>query len=208
MGQARPATCNCPKTVYADTQAQATFHLANGKTIILCGDKNTRTKPVSFAEFVLFVCGQKKIIGFWESRRTCQLVVSKDTLLVNHIANLPVGKGFAYESTTWVVEKIYFSGIRVMRKVDLNRSYPRYSAAKIATVLKAFERAHSGLDDAKLTLADELFVATLSGSNQARGYLKKFETKFGVLDGYFGEDYYELMSMLQLWDKKGSWQKP
>ena len=94
-----------------------------------------------------------------------------------------------------------------MRKAAINRKLPRYNTGEIAGVLTSFESAHGALSEAKLTLADKLFVATISGSSQARKYLMKFKTKFGVLDGDFAEEYEELLTMLLLWDKKGSLQK-
>ena len=207
LGQARTAPCNCPKTIYSDTKVKAASHLVNGKTIVLCGYKDTETKPVSFVEFVLFVCGQQKIIGFWDAQTQCRLEVNKDTLLVNQITSLPVGKNFAYEATVWKIDKLYFSGNNVLQKQEVNPGFPVYCANRIASVSSAFESANGGLDEAKMTLADELFMATISGSNQARKYLIKFKTKFGMLDGHFVEEYDGLISMLKLWDQKGSLQK-
>ena len=66
-GQTNKASCDCPKTQFAGTKVDTTFHLSNGKTIVLCGYKNPHSKPTTFSEFVLSVCGQDSIIDFWDA---------------------------------------------------------------------------------------------------------------------------------------------
>lgn len=202
FGQAKKAMCDCPKTQFAGTKADTAFHFSNGKTIVLCGYKNLESKPATFSEFVLSVCGQDTIIDFWGAALYCRLKTKNDTLLVDQLHNLPTGKNFAYQETIWTTEKIYFSGQKTVRKLLVNRKIRKYSPAEIQAVLKEYETAKSGLDDRKMEIANRLFVAAISGDKKARHYFKEFKGKFGTLDGAFSEEYSNLTAMLELWDRK------
>lgn len=201
-GQTNKASCDCPKTKYAGTKADTTFHLANGKTIVLCGYNNLDSKPTTFSEFILAVCGQDTIIDFWGAVLTSRLKVNKDTLLVDQLQNLPTGKNFKFQETIWTTEKIYFSGQNLVRKLVVNRQIRKYRKDEIQTVLKAYEKAKPGLDDSIMEIANKLFIAAISGDKRARQYFKEFKTKFGTLDGAFSEEYRDLKAMLELWDRK------
>ena len=200
--QNQKVSCNCPATNFADRKADTLFHLSNGETIALCGYKNPNSKPVTFSEFVLAVCGQDTIIDFWGAVLTCRLAVHDDTLLVERLENLPVGMDFKYQETVARIEKIYFHGKNVVRKLGVNKQITKYNQAEIQTILRAYETAKPGLDESKMKIANELFIASISGDKTARKYFKEFETKFGKLDGAFEEEYDDLAELLALWDKE------
>lgn len=202
FGQTNKSSCDCPKTEFAGTKADTTFHLSNGKTIVLCGYRNPDSKPRTFSEFILAVCGQDTIIDFWGALLTCRLTVNKDTLLVDQLQNLPTRKQFEFQETIWTTEKIYFSEQNLIRKLVVNRQIRKYSPDEIQSVLKSYETAMPGLDDSKMEIANKLFIATISGDKKARKYFKEFKSKFGTLDGAFAEDYSHLTAMLELWDRK------
>jgi hypothetical protein len=201
-GQTKRTSCDCPKTQYAGTKADTSFQLSNGRTIVLCGYKNPDSQPSSYSEFVLSVCGQDTIIDFWGAVLTCRLKVIKDTLFVEELKTLPIGKNFAFEETTWTTEKIYFERQKVLRKIVLNRQIARYKPAEIQSILKTYEMAKPGLEVSIMTIANQLFLATISGNKKARLYFHEFEHKFGTLDGAFKEEYNDLTAILELWDKK------
>jgi hypothetical protein len=201
VGQAKRTDCDCPKTQFAGTKADTTFYLSNGRTIILCGYKNQESKPATFSEFILAVCGQDTIIDFWGAVLTCRLEVNEDTLLVKDLRFLPVGKNLDFRETVWLTDKIYFQGQKVVKELMVNRQIRKYTPAEIQAVLKAYETAKPGPDESEMGIANKLFIATISGSNTARQYFKEFEIKFGPLDGAFAEEYSDLKAMLELWDK-------
>lgn len=200
--QIKNESCDCPETPYAGTKADTTFHLSNGKTIVLCGYKDTDIQPTAFSEFILSVCGQDTIIDFWGAVLTCRLKVNKDTLLVDELQNLPTGMNFKYQETVWTTDKIYFSDQKIVRKLLVNRQIRKYDQDEIQSVLKSYKTAKSGLDDEKMVIANKLFIATISGNKKARRYFKEFKNKFGTLDGAYSEEYSDLTAMLELWDTK------
>ncbi|MFD2203862.1 hypothetical protein [Shivajiella indica] len=184
------------------SKPDTTFRLSNGKTIILCGYKNPESKPTTYSEFILSVCGQDTIIDFWGAVLTCRLRVNKDTLLVDQLQYLPTGTNFKFQETVWTTEKLHFSGQKIVRELVVNRQIRKYNQDEIQSVLKSYETAKLGLDDSKMELANKLFIATISGDKKARQYFKEFKSKFGTLDGAFSEEYSDLVAMLELWDRK------
>jgi len=203
FGQNQNAKCECPKTQFAGEKADSIFHLSNNKTIVLCGYKNPDSKPTTFSEFILAVCGQDTIIDFWGAVLTCRLRVSNDTLLVDQLQNLPTGKDFKYHETVWTTEKIYFNGQKTLRKLIVNRQINKYTDAQIKLVLQAYLLAKPGIDESKMGIASKLFIATVSGDKTARQYFEEFKTRF-TLDGAFAEEYSDLTAMLKQWDKKNN----
>jgi len=123
-------------------------------------------------------------------------------LLVKGLQNLPTGKNFKYQETVWTTEKIYFYGQKIVRKLVVNRQIRKYDQDEIQTVLKSYETAKAGLDNSKMVIANKLFIATISGDKKARLYFKEFKSKFGILYGAFSEEYSDLTSMLELWDRR------
>jgi hypothetical protein len=195
--------CDCARSQYTQsTKADTVYHLSNGKAIALCGYFEPKSKKTEFSEFTLTVCGQNRIIDFWGALHTCRIQVKNDTLCVHDLKDLLYGMNIKFQPTIWTTEKIYFSGQKTVRKLVLNRQIQKYNQAEISTVLKAFETAKPGFDDDKLTLANELFIASISGNIKAREYFQEYKTKFGILDGVYQEDYEDLTQMLKLWDKK------
>lgn len=202
FGETKKSLCDCPKTQFTGTKADTTFNFSNGKSIALCGFKIPNRTPSAFSEFILAVCGQDTIIDYWSSELNCQLHDIKDTLFVNQLQVLPVGRNFKPQEIVWTTEKIYFSGNKLFRDLLINREIGKYTSDEIQSILNAYETATTGLDDNKMEIATKLFIATISGNNKARQYLKEFKNKFGELDGAFEEEYSNLIAMLELWDKK------
>ena len=200
-GQSQKTSCNCPANEMTHAEPDTSFKFSNGKTIVLCGYIDTETKPITFSEFVLAVCGQDTVIDFWGALFTGEIKFKKDTLSISELLYLPVGKNFAYKQTVWTIEKIYFTKQKLVRSLQVNRQILKYSKEKISSILKEYETANSEIDENKIELANKLFIATISGSKLARKYFEEFELKFS-LDGDFGEQYMELTAMLRLWDKK------
>jgi hypothetical protein len=190
--------CNCPINQFVgETKATTIFNLSSGNKIVLCGFKNSDN---TFSEFVLSVCGESKIIDFWDATLTCRIETNKDTLLVQEIQNLPVGKKLEYQPTVWTTEKIYFSKEKVIRKLEVNKKIGKYNQEQINKILKIYENAKPEINEWIMGIANNLFIASISGNKKAKQYLKDFEKKFGKLDGAFAEEYKELLAMLNLWE--------
>lgn len=191
--------CNCPINQFIEENKSTTtvFNLSSGKKIVLCGFKNPNNM---FSEFVLSVCGEDRIIDFWDATLTCKVKTNKDTLLVQEIQNFPIGKGFEYQPTVWTTEKIYFSKQKIIRKLEVNRRIGKYNQKQINKILKVYEKVKPEINERTMGIANNLFIAAISGNKKAKKYLFGFEKKFGNLDGGFAEEYKELIAMLKLWE--------
>ena len=56
-----------------------------------------------------------------------------------------------------------------------------------------------------MEIADRLFISAISGSKQAKAYLKTFNKHFGGLDGEYLEWYADLIKKLKEWDTNMSY---
>jgi len=195
-GQTQEKECACPSNQYADSKPETTFHFTNGKDIALCGYSETKGSEKIYSEFVLAVCGQDKILDFWDAMTSCKIRVTGDTLIIDELKYLPTGDDLNFKSTLWTSQKVYFKNNEVQRRIKVNRGIRKYSRLEIDRVIKEFEHAERYVEG----LADKLFMATLSGDKKARQYFIDYKTKFGPLDGYVAEDYNELTAMLKVWD--------
>ena len=192
------------KKKYVCINADTTFHLSNGAKIGLFGWIDKKNRPTIFSDFVLSVCEQDTIIGRWGAVMDCRIKVNKDTLLVEHVINLPTGKNFDLQETVWTTEKIYFREQKAVKDFFVNRQIRKYTQSEIQTVLKTFETAkrEQGHDYTEyIPIANKLFVATISGNKKARQYFGDFKSKFGPLDGHFACEYNDLTKLLDIWDE-------
>ena len=193
--------CSCAKNEFTETKSDTIYKLSSGKSIALCGFRNVENNPVDFSEFVLSVCGENKIIDFWDATQNCNLRVNKDTLFVEELINLPTQENRNYETNVWGIDKIYFVKDKVIRKHLLNKNIRKYSEKEISKTLQEYENANQTLNDEKMELVNRLFIASISEDKKARKYFYEFNGKY-ELDGAFGEEYSDLKSMLELWESK------
>ncbi|WP_146047030.1 hypothetical protein [Flavobacterium croceum] len=193
--------CSCAKNDFTETKSDTIYKLSNGKSIALCGFRNVENNPVDFSEFVLSVCGENKIIDFWDATQNCNLRVSKDTLFVEELINLPTKENRNYETNIWGIDKIYFVKDKVIKKHLLNKNIRKYSEKEISKTLEEYENANQKLNNEKMELVNRLFIASISENKNARKYFYEFNGKY-ELDGAFAEEYNDLKSMLELWESK------
>jgi hypothetical protein len=107
LGQTLDKECNCPRNEFAGTKTEVIFSLTTGK-IGLCGYVENKDNEKLFSEFVLAVCGQDKIIAFWDAVTVCRIKTNKDTLRIEELKNLPTGEDLKFVSTVWRIDKILF----------------------------------------------------------------------------------------------------
>lgn len=197
LGQTLDKECNCPANKFAGTKTEIIFPLTNGR-IALCGYVENKDSEKLFSEFVLAVCGQDKIIDFWDALTVCRITTNKDTLRIEELKNLPTADDLKMNSTIWRIEKIYFKDDQVERSSELNRKIRKYNQQEIKNVLTEYEHLNKKLTYDNMDLVYRIFMAAISGDTTASGYLSD-KTRFSTLDGAFAEDYKELMAMLNNW---------
>jgi hypothetical protein len=195
--------CNCPLP-YSGGKVDTTFKLSSGYSISLCGSRETEyiKEKTLYEGFVLFECGIDTAIKFWGEVTICDLAVLKDTLFVKTVVSLPVGNNMAAENIYWEIERIYPKDGRMTRDSTVNRFVPRYTASQIVTVLKLYDNTPDQNSEKTADLMDKLLIATISGSEKAKNYLKNFHKKFTLLDGAIFEQYDDDIRMLEEWEKR------
>ena len=203
FGQTNNIDCKCPLSMYSGRKADTIFFLPNKFSIALCGYKDTGIIKgrVLYREFVLSVCGSNKIIKFWGAMQVCHLKTMKDTVIVESLVDLPVGKYMRYKETVWTIEHIYFVKGKIVRDSVINLKLPKYSQSQISNVLSLYNHSPDANNDNTSELADKLFISTISNSKKAKNYLINFRNKFTNLDGVYLEEYDTIIRMLKLWEE-------
>lgn len=196
--------CNCFQfqSEFGIRQDSVIFNFSNGKSIILCGFYNE--KEAHFSEFTLSVCGHDNTIGFWGAVKDCKVKQEGDTLLIDELKDLPVGNSLDYAKVIWTTNKIYFEENNLINKLVVNRDIKKYNQNEIQLVLSDFLSNYEKKDIpiAKEIILNRIFIACISGSQDAEMYFNDIEKYFGVLDGIYKEEYNDLKDMLQLWNKE------
>lgn len=194
---AQSATCDCD-----GTKPDTIFRLSNNKSFLLCGGHRGVLRMngnLTFNDFVLNVCGTQQEIDFSEGALAYLVRVEKDTLFVEEIGRLPVGKEFQYEETIWQVERFYFQNNKLARTISPVPGIRKYSAAEIKTVISKYESSPQLSDKESSDLFYRLFVSTISGDVKANKYFFQFQDKFGPLDGVYAEEYNLLCKIMRLY---------
>lgn len=197
----KTAKCKCPKTEFVSNKTGTVFQFTDGNRIIACGGVDADNDPPTYSEFILAQCGKKNIIDFWNANKICEIELKNDTLYVQQVESLPVGKGYSMEYAVWSVEKIYFYADQIMRKIKPNKSLRKYKPTEIKAVNKLYEVAKTGeVNEKKMELANKLFIAAISGSQKSREYLLDFKEKFKVEESDYIDQYNEIIAKLEFWD--------
>ncbi|MBS1531925.1 MAG: hypothetical protein JSU01_16600, partial [Bacteroidetes bacterium] len=104
---------------------------------------------------------------------------------------------------------IYFKNGKAVKDFRVNREIPKYNDQEIQTALKQYEQAvkldaastnPNRVNNVNMEIADRLFISALSGSQNARTYLRAFKNHFGGLSGEYLETWVDDMRKLYLWD--------
>ncbi len=195
------AKCKCPKTEFVSDKTGTVFKFTDGNRIIACGGIDEESDPPTYSEFILAQCGRKNIIDFWDANKICEIELKNDTLYVQQLENLPVGRGYAEETVVWSIEKIYFYADQMMRKTNPNKSLRKYKPTEIKAINKLYEVAKTGeVNEKNMDLANKLFIAALSGSQKSREHLLDFKEKFRVEESDYIDQYDAILAKLEFWD--------
>lgn len=198
---AQNESCKCAKNNTSNqSKPDTVFCFSNQKKISLFGYIDRSKRPYIFSESALAECGKDSILDSWDATINCEINMRNDTLIINELKKLPVGKDLTFIETIWTTENIYYKGEYINIKATKNSKIPKYSKSQITKVLNDYKRSSGEIDDQKMDLVNRLFVAAISGNATARAYFHEFSKKYS-LDGAFAEDYKDLEAMLEFWDK-------
>ena len=205
FGQTNRMKCNCPANQFSSyTNPDTIFHFRSGNSIVLCGSKDTETVKgkTFYTEFVLAVCGQKSVIDFWGAIDNYKLLLKNDTLFVEQLKMLPIGKNFNYIQSVWMIDKLFFINNKVVRKSSPNKNIRKYNHKEIEFVLNEYQTIKTKNSEKGEYIFDKLFIATISGSPEARKYFINFKSKFSHLGDHFDEEFDIGQEMLKQWDAR------
>ncbi|QDA62231.1 hypothetical protein [Hymenobacter jejuensis] len=195
------SSCACPADVpVSELKPDTLFAFSNGQVASVCGSKETIENRVLYSEFAVSSCQSSKVLHYWDLREQCQLVFQNDTLSVNTLKYLPVGKNFKYEFVPFKIYLFFPKQDQVGQTAFLNHNLRSYSTEEQAQVLRAFEKMTGKKEGQKIDIANQLFVAALSGNLQALSYFRKLKADFPIGEET-SKEYFALERLLRDWQQ-------
>jgi len=196
-------TCKCPPSPDSTaTISDSVFYFQNGKSVILCGSIDVDTRTTTFSAFIVRLCGQDSAIGFWSENKTCRVSVSRDTLNIESLVNLPVGREFGYLPVPLLTDKVYMAGDRIRRATRINPRVRKYTQSECGAIVKKYEATPKPIVDDLEDVMNRLFMAAISGNNKAYSHFQEFTTINPELDGDSQEQYNELSEAMGYFKRK------
>jgi len=199
--QIKKQSCNCPtgQDLAHQGAPEKIFYFKNGQQIGLCGDIEPGNKDTIYSEVILYHCGAEGFFRGWNGTQTCKITQDNDTVVVEKLVKLPVGKNMEVVSTSFRIEKFYYSGSKFITLSVYRTDLPKYTPAQIKNVLDQYTSLTRGDYDKALLVYRQLFWSYVSGSSEADEYLEKFEQQFGPFTERFDE-FDEIRGLYWFWN--------
>lgn len=195
--------CKCVYNHYDSTLAAPAkvFSFSKNRTIGMYGEYYAEGKDTTYSEIILCLCGQKKIILDRSDDPTISFKVRKrkDTLWIEEIAGLPIGKDYEIVWKPFYVQKFFFNKEELQHAGYYRKEVKRFTDKQIEEVLKQYKKIKTGNADYTIAVAYRLFWATVSGNKKAEALLSSIPAKFNGLDGAYAQEWHEIMATLNHW---------
>ena len=193
------APCSCVVSRYNDRgTADTSFTFRNGRTLVLCGNREESDGEVSFTDFTLNACGARDILGHWGAVASCKLRMQGNELTIQRIVNLPVGREFGYIPIVLFIDRISMAARTPRMTTALNSKARRYGRAEINAVIAEYEASPHAVGDKTEEQMFKLFVCALSGSAKGTKQFQSFDRDTPGLEGELKTAYEELKGLLRL----------
>ena len=198
--------CKCHYNHYdsALLKPRRVFLFKNNKTIGLYGDQYIEGKDTSYSEFSLCLCDKNEIIFDMIDDGTVSYIIKKirDTLLIEEMDGLPIGKNFSYVSIPFYFQKFFFHK-DTLRDIGYYRNdIKKYSKLQVKQVLQLYKNITRANSDYTIAVANRLFWACVSGSKDAEILFNKIPVKFKGFDGAYAEDMDDITDTYNRWKKR------
>ena len=194
--------CSCGNNNYSLEKDDTSFNFFNGESLALChAGKGTfiSNDKISYEGFLLYDCRPGVLVDEYFDLLSSYLVsVNRDTLIIEQVSELPVGKNFEFLKSIWKIEKIFYVDGNLKRRIFPNRRMQKYSPKMIDSVKKDYEHRTTLNGKEVEELFYRLLIGAISGDEQSYRYFIDFPKKF-PLDGAYAESYNGASKILELY---------
>ena len=195
------SSCNCPtgQDLAHQGAPDKVFYLSDGKQIGLCGDFEKVDQDTVYSEVILYHCGNEGFFRGWDGIKTCKINQDKDTIVVQQLVALPIGKNMEIVSTSFRIQKYYYRGSKFLVRSVYRTDLTKYTSSQIGEVLDQYSKLTPGDYNAILLVKRRLFWAYISGSAEAGSYLNTFDQKFGPFIQAKSDEFDEVHGLYWFW---------
>ncbi len=194
--------CACPSGAPEGGTVMKTWQFGNGNGLGICGYSTMEEADTTYTKFVLFRCGEDKIIENWTVNISCKMERTRDALLVKEMYNLPVGGNFSTLWRPFYVHQFTFRGGKVVETEYFDKKLPKYSKDQIASVIRQYKELPQGGTQQTIKVANMLFWATVSGSAEAETFLKTIPEKFGPFSEVLTQEWNDINARYEQWKSR------
>lgn len=200
--------CKCPKSEFvSEVTPYKIFYFSGAKAIAITTAPDTfydSGRRDIYSEFSIYECGSDTTIRFYGATERCKIDFAKDTLVIERMEQLAIGKSYEFVDTPWIADRYYYRMDRLQMQSEVLAAC-RYNEEAIKNTLQVYEHTQwstqIGSDSAKseqmLSLANRLMLAAISGNATAKEYFAEFEKKFKP-DGAYAEWYDDMAAMIEI----------
>jgi len=201
QGQTRKAACPCPNPELR-SQPTMIFDFGKGRKINLCGYKEEGRKDTVFSAFELYQCD--RVLDRSDETGTSKFTRRNDTLFLQEISPLPVGRNFETIAMPFRVRKFYFQKDFVHDSTYHLSTPPKYTTAQINKVLQQYAHLSWQKLDGVNLVAHRLLWAYISGSTKAGDCLQQIKNRSASFDGAIAEEWEGTWAEYQGWGDRKS----
>lgn len=203
--EANAQKCNCFKKfgngeIIDLGSVKKNFTFSNKKNVAVCGDMEVQKGDTIYSEGFLSFCDENKIIEEWGALDPCKIRKINDTIFVETLCWLPIGKNYKTVSVPFYSRKYFFYKDSVY-STNYIINYRKYSKKQILQILQQYKKITKGNSDYTITVANRLFWSCVSGSKKAEELLLSLPIKFKDFDGAYAEDFDDIVGNYKLWKK-------
>jgi hypothetical protein len=191
--------CNCPKHEHK----ALTFFFHNKMKLLICGSGASIKTDTIYSGFSLLSCNENKVLKSWNATDSARVNFSNDTLFIENIKNLPVGKNFTDVPTTFYIDRYFINQDSIYSDYAINKELPKYNKAEIKMVIDQYKKAGSLYPESARrytqNLPERMLMAAVSGNEEMGKALFSFEQKFGPLEEAMAEEVKECQALYELY---------
>lgn len=191
--------CKYYQYEYWEDEAVDTFSFKNGEKLKICPSiwhnfDNDQNKY--FQDFALEQCENDSIVFVGKSYTYHRAELKSDTLVLEEVIDLAVGKDRKMERVILSANRIYLQDGKFRIKQSLN-SFRKYSPEEIAATVKEYENKRRISIRQLLLLSSRLFIAALS-DEKAKKYFLDMQPRYRDEPLEYHQDLVELFREIQL----------
>src|ERR1700733_11774476 len=142
----RAQDCYCPANGLFSNAGKTIkrFSFGNRESLGLCGYFEVINNDTIYRGITLFQCGHDDPIQDWGEIEECKVTRKADTVFVEELYELPVGKYFSLISESFYIHAFFFDGSEIKENAFYRTDIGKYTPEQIEQVFQIYKTLAKG----------------------------------------------------------------